>query len=138
MLSNCRKSCDKCEEKCKDKDTDCEDWAKQGFCSKSSQWYSFMKDNCQDTCKICASKAEEVKPCKDIEKDCVNWKRAGYCAKSQSFFSFMQKNCMKTCGFCKKAEKDKTKGEILLNNDAYLRLEILQIRIALILRAESK
>ncbi|XP_065063795.1 plasma kallikrein-like isoform X2 [Rhopilema esculentum] len=100
MLSNCRKSCDKCEEKCKDKDTDCEDWAKQGFCSKSSQWYSFMKDNCQDTCKICASKETITSTCKDLydTKECAIWAKSGECSKNPKW---MHVNCQKSCGKCK-------------------------------------
>ena len=60
MATNCRKSCNKCEdEQCKDKSTeaDCKFWKARHYCPKSSKWYSFMKDNCQKTCEFCGKKS---------------------------------------------------------------------------------
>ena len=39
---------------CKDKNPkECPSWKVNGFCAKTSEWYGFMKDNCQKSCQFC-------------------------------------------------------------------------------------
>ncbi|XP_033118703.1 zinc metalloproteinase nas-15-like [Anneissia japonica] len=38
---------------CSDNDSNCSSWASSGYCSSSSQYYQYMKDNCPASCGLC-------------------------------------------------------------------------------------
>jgi hypothetical protein len=38
---------------CKDKSRSCAYWTSRGYCNKSSNFYAYVSDQCQHTCKVC-------------------------------------------------------------------------------------
>ncbi|XP_036357035.1 zinc metalloproteinase nas-13 isoform X2 [Octopus sinensis] len=100
MLTNCKKSCDKCKggknetvEDCKDNNTDCKYWAGLGECSKNPV---YMLVHCKLSCKQCNGTEVEEK-CDDSNTMCPVWAKAGHCKINAAY---MLKNCKKSCSEC--------------------------------------
>merc|ERR1719187_840163 len=47
---------------CVDKNRDCPEWAKKGFCSPSSIYYQYMKTDCRRSCNFCGGGPNTPKP----------------------------------------------------------------------------
>merc|ERR1719429_125808 len=56
---------------CRDRNQNCAYWARRGYCSPSSPYYGFMRQNC---CASCSSR------CRNSNQNCAYWTRLGYCS----------------------------------------------------------
>lgn len=83
----------------KQEDKNCESWKASRFCDTTSQYRTYMEENCKKSCGICV-----------VKKDCLNsaqyaqacslWKQIGYCDKASKYFTFMSEHCPLECGIC--------------------------------------
>jgi len=75
---------------CFDEDLSCPSYVEKGYCSLSSQYFSYMKQSCANSCQFC-----QPTSCQDTYKDCgSSW--LGYCDSSFEF----RASCRATCGYC--------------------------------------
>lgn len=107
MYETCRRTCNLCPSvsviqpavvvtsatKCQDKREECPAWKKH--CKESSQYYNFMKKNCQRSCLFCADEN-----CINSNKKCERYQSYGYCDRYHKYFSYMKRNCARACEFC--------------------------------------
>uniref|UniRef100_A0A914EJE6 ShKT domain-containing protein n=1 Tax=Acrobeloides nanus TaxID=290746 RepID=A0A914EJE6_9BILA len=85
-----------------DSDADCDYWKSQGYCSSSSQYYSYMTQNCPKSCGTCSAPPTQP-PCVNsgaADADCNYWAGLGYCATSSVYYTWMTQNCQKACATC--------------------------------------
>uniref|UniRef100_A0A914DND9 Metalloendopeptidase n=1 Tax=Acrobeloides nanus TaxID=290746 RepID=A0A914DND9_9BILA len=85
-----------------DSDADCDYWKSQGYCSSSSQYYSYMTQNCPKSCGTCSAPPTQP-PCVNsgaADADCNYWAGLGYCDTSSVYYTWMTQNCQKACATC--------------------------------------
>ena len=85
-----------------DSDADCDYWKSLGYCSSSSQYYSYMTQNCPKSCGTCSAPPTQP-PCVNsgaADADCNYWAGLGYCATSSVYYTWMIQNCQKACATC--------------------------------------
>ena len=99
----CKKTCAFCvaketTEKCEDLEDHCEYWSSLGYCSSTSQYYTYMQQNCKKSCGKCKASKCVLGADLDPSNTCRIWKAQGYCSTS---YDYMKDRCSKTCQICK-------------------------------------
>jgi len=88
---------------CANTDVNCDSWAQIGYCSSTSEYYSFMRSTCAKACRFCGSGGAPGGggSCQNTNPNCQSWSQIGYCSPSSQYYSFMQSKCRQACGFCR-------------------------------------
>ena len=105
MKDKCSLSCGFCSEAAdcvfeSDLEEDCGWWKSQGYCS-SSQYLSYMRENCGTTCRMCAIEQNaqtngKVCPADNAGVSCSQYVSQGYC--HGTYAEYMKENCATSCG----------------------------------------
>jgi hypothetical protein len=66
----------------------CAGWVKAGYCAATSQYSTYMSNNCGKSCQ-----ANE--PWGNAPANCGKWAKEGYC--SGSYAGYMKSNCVLAC-----------------------------------------
>lgn len=93
---------------CVDKQTNCQYWKGENYCT-STQWGSYMTENCPKSCGKCATTTTAATTttttvitggsCVDKKDNCGYWHGQNFCTEGE-WISWMADNCPKTCGKC--------------------------------------
>jgi len=74
---------------CKDEETQCSQWAKDGYCFTNA---GYMSIACQRSCDVC-----DLSICADNHERCEEWAAENECSKNKGY---MRVACRKSCGVC--------------------------------------
>jgi len=84
---------------CEDSQSSCRAWANAGYCHASSQYATWMADNCKLSCGSCSGSGDA--DCGDDDSHCPHWAASGYCEDSSVYAPHMRSTCKLSCGFCR-------------------------------------
>ena len=74
---------------CKDEETQCSQWATDGYCFTNA---GYMSIACQRSCDVC-----DLSICADNHERCEEWAAENECSKNKGY---MRVACRKSCGVC--------------------------------------